>query len=65
MHFVEDDCMQRNQKALKQNEYMLVSAHREENIDHEDNFYRLMESLNAVAETYHMPIVYSTHPLEG
>ncbi|CCW04720.1 MULTISPECIES: non-hydrolyzing UDP-N-acetylglucosamine 2-epimerase [Bacillus] len=47
---------------LKQNEYMLVSAHREENIDHEDNFYRLMESLNAVAETYHMPIVYSTHP---
>ncbi|MGQ7101039.1 UDP-N-acetylglucosamine 2-epimerase, partial [Escherichia sp. SP-MK] len=41
---------------------MLVSAHREENIDHEDNFYRLMESLNAVAETYHMPIVYSTHP---
>ncbi|MGR5966567.1 non-hydrolyzing UDP-N-acetylglucosamine 2-epimerase [Bacillus cereus] len=47
---------------LKQNEYMLVSAHREENIDHEDNFYRLMESLDAVAETYNMPIVYSTHP---
>ncbi|HFK1812059.1 TPA: non-hydrolyzing UDP-N-acetylglucosamine 2-epimerase [Bacillus cereus] len=47
---------------LKQNEYMLVSAHREENIDHEDNFYRLMESLDAVAETYNMPIVYSAHP---
>ncbi|WP_459501262.1 non-hydrolyzing UDP-N-acetylglucosamine 2-epimerase [Bacillus sp. C1] len=48
--------------GLKQNDYILVSAHREENIDHEGNFYNLMESLNAVAETYNMPIIYSTHP---
>ncbi|MBW3496676.1 non-hydrolyzing UDP-N-acetylglucosamine 2-epimerase [Bacillus sp. FDAARGOS_1420] len=48
--------------GLKQNSYILVSAHREENIDHEDNFNHLMESLNAVAETYSMPIIYSTHP---
>ncbi|PHC35526.1 UDP-N-acetylglucosamine 2-epimerase (non-hydrolyzing) [Bacillus toyonensis] len=48
--------------GLKQNSYILVSAHREENIDHEDNFSHLMESLNAVAETYSMPIIYSTHP---
>lgn len=42
--------------------YILVSAHREENIDLEDNFYSLMNALNDVAEQYQMPVIYSTHP---
>lgn len=42
--------------------YFLVSAHREENIDHEEKFMALMSSINYVAETYQMPVVYSTHP---
>lgn len=47
---------------LKPNGYILVSAHREENIDHEKNFYSLMEAINAIAERYQLPIIYSTHP---
>lgn len=47
---------------LKKNEYILVSAHREENIDNERTFFELMNSLNAIAEKYNMPIIYSTHP---
>ena len=47
---------------LKQNAYFLVSAHREENIDNSTNFYDLIESLNALAEAYSIPIVVSTHP---
>jgi len=47
---------------LKKNGYFVVSAHREENIDLNDNFEILAESLNAVAEKYQMPIVFSTHP---
>jgi len=48
--------------SLTKNNYILVSAHREENLDIEDNFYKLTESLNRVAEKYQMPVVYSTHP---
>ncbi len=48
--------------GLETNKYILVSAHREENIDNEKNFISLMESINYVAETYNMPIVFSTHP---
>ena len=48
--------------GLKKNSYILVSAHREENIDDERNFVSLMEALNTVAETYRLPVVYSTHP---
>ena len=48
--------------GLEANKYILVSAHREENIDNEVNFMSLMESINYVAETYKMPIVFSTHP---
>lgn len=47
---------------LKRNNYFLVSAHREENIDSEENFMALMNSINVVAETYKMPVIYSTHP---
>ncbi len=47
---------------LKPNQYILLSAHREENIDMEDNFFSLMNAINALAEKYDMPILYSCHP---
>ena len=47
---------------LVKNKYFVVSAHREENIDLNDNFEILSDSLNAVAEKYQMPIIFSTHP---
>ena len=48
--------------GLKPNKYILLSAHREENIDIEDNFFSLMNAVNAMAEKYNMPILYSCHP---
>lgn len=48
--------------GLKQNKYILLSAHREENIDIESNFISLMNAVNAMAEKYDMPILYSCHP---
>lgn len=47
---------------LQPNKYILLSAHREENIDIESNFMSLMNAVNAMAETYDMPILYSCHP---
>lgn len=47
---------------LEKGKYFLVSAHREENIDNEENFLSLMNALNEVAQKYKMPIIYSTHP---
>nr|WP_294492573.1 UDP-N-acetylglucosamine 2-epimerase (non-hydrolyzing) [uncultured Anaerosporobacter sp.] len=47
---------------LHEKEYILLSAHREENIDTEQNFFSLMNAVNAMAEKYDMPILYSCHP---
>jgi len=47
---------------LQPKKYILLSAHREENIDIEQNFFSLMNAVNAMAETYNMPILYSCHP---
>ncbi|HEY9017386.1 UDP-N-acetylglucosamine 2-epimerase, partial [Thiomicrospira sp.] len=47
---------------LKEHAFFVVSAHREENVDSEKNFVKLVESLNTVAETYQMPVIVSTHP---
>lgn len=47
---------------LTKDKYMVVSAHREENIDNKKNFNSLMTALNNIAEKYKMPIIYSTHP---
>ena len=51
-----------NKLGLKKNQYILLSAHREENIDTEENFISLMTAINHLAEKYKMPIIYSTHP---
>ena len=48
--------------ALQPKKYMLLSAHREENIDTEKNFLSLFTAINKIAETYDMPILYSCHP---
>ena len=48
--------------GLEKGKYILLSAHREENIDDEQNFMALMNAVNAMAETYKIPIIYSTHP---
>lgn len=48
--------------GLESGKYIIVSAHREENIDNEKNFLSLMTAINDIAERYQMPVVYSTHP---
>jgi UDP-N-acetylglucosamine 2-epimerase (non-hydrolysing) len=47
---------------LSPDKYILVSAHREENIDNEENFVQLMAAINHIAEKYQIPVIYSTHP---
>ncbi len=49
-------------QALEKGKYLLLSAHREENIDTEKNFLSLFTAINAMAEKYGMPILYSCHP---
>ena len=51
-----------NRLGLEKKKYILLSAHREENIDSEKSFFTLFESVNALAEKYDMPIIYSCHP---
>ena len=48
--------------GLEKGKYILLSAHREENIDTEGNFYSLFQAINAMAEQYDMPVLYSCHP---
>ncbi len=48
--------------SLEKHKYFLISAHREENIDNENNFMSLMTAINNIAEKYNMPVIYSTHP---
>lgn len=48
--------------GLEKNKYILLSAHREENIDNEKNFFSLMNAINSMARKYDMPILYSCHP---
>ncbi len=56
----ESDILER--LNLTKGNYILLSAHREENIDNEVNFFNLMNAVNAMAERYDMPILYSCHP---
>ena len=51
-----------NRLGLEPNKYILLSAHREENIDKDKNFESLFNAINALAEKYDMPILYSCHP---
>jgi UDP-N-acetyl-L-fucosamine synthase len=50
------------QLNLEKEKYFLVSAHREENVDNDDNFLALMDSLQALSETFNIPVIVSTHP---
>ena len=51
-----------DQEGLKQDEFFIVSTHREENVDTEQNLLDLLETLQALAKTYQYPIIVSTHP---
>lgn len=69
---VLDDCIDKinasdvlTKLKLQPKKYILLSAHREENIDIESNFMALMNAVNAMAETYDMPVLYSCHPRSG
>ena len=50
-----------NKLNLEKNKYILLSSHREENIDNEEHFMSLMNAVNDIAEKYQMPVIYSTH----
>jgi len=50
------------QLELKPKEFFLLSAHREENLDNEKNFNDLIESIDAICETYKFPVIFSVHP---
>ena len=56
----ESDVLER--LGLEKGKFILVSAHREENIDNDENFKSLTYALNTIAETYNIPVIYSTHP---
>ena len=49
-------------QELKEHEFFVVSAHREENIESDKNFLKLVDILNTVAERYNLPVIVSTHP---
>ena len=56
----KSDVLQR--LKLEKDHYILLSAHREENLDREENFLSLFSAINALAKKYDMPILYSCHP---
>ncbi len=51
-----------NQLKISKNKFFIVSIHREENVDYPDNLKKLVDSLNALAEKYNLPVIVSTHP---
>jgi UDP-N-acetylglucosamine 2-epimerase (non-hydrolysing) len=57
---IESDVL--NRLNLAKNQYFIVSAHREENVDNHTNFSNLIYSLNAIASKYDIPVIVSTHP---
>lgn len=63
-HYTKDinSCDILDRLKLKSKDYFIVSAHREENVDYEDNFNNLLNSLNYVAEKFDKRVIVSTHP---
>lgn len=57
-----DDSKTLERLRIQPKKYILLSAHREENIDNEKNFNALMTAINEIAAKYDLPIIYSTHP---
>lgn len=57
---VESDILKK--LKLQKNKYILLSAHREENLDSDENFRSLFNAINKMAEKYDMPVIYSCHP---
>ncbi|WP_346725445.1 non-hydrolyzing UDP-N-acetylglucosamine 2-epimerase [Leptospira yasudae] len=51
-----------NELSLEKNKFFIVSSHREENVDTNENLLNLLESLNAICEQYGFPVIVSTHP---
>lgn len=51
-----------NRLGVQRKQYFVISAHREENIDNDENFHDLIETLNAISERFKVPIIFSTHP---
>jgi len=49
-------------EGLEENKYIVMSVHREENVDSEKNFADLLESIDAISATYQLPVIISTHP---
>jgi UDP-N-acetylglucosamine 2-epimerase len=57
-----DECQILTQLGLKEDGYIVMSAHREENVDIEEKFNRLYPALNKIADEYKMPVIFSVHP---